>query len=212
MAQIHNTMIRALNASWNHAASVQPSTQEAVDFLLFNQQLFTTLDHHHKLENEYLFPKIEEMLNRPGAMEEHTKGRAAFGQGLTVFQKYVFMTKASEYHGATVRHIIESFAPSLIQHLHDEITALVGLHMLDSTRLLRAWKEAGLATNAAAFSRWTLGCQDRSFTIDGEKGALPNVPWIIETLVRKWHAKKYAGAWKFCPSDLSGTRRQLIVG
>jgi len=213
MAQIHNTIIRALNSSWNHAVSVQPSTQEATDFLLFNQQLFTTLDHHHKVEDDYMFPAIEKMLNRPGAMEENGKGHEAFAEGLTIFQKYVFVTKAAEYNGVTFRHIIESFAPNLIQHLHDEIPTLVGLHVLDSTALMKVWKEAERIAlkdhDLYSDAPWTLGCQDKLFTIDGQKCGFPDVPWILEAVIRNWHAKKHAGAWKFCPSDLSGKRRQL---
>ncbi|KIX05205.1 uncharacterized protein Z518_06077 [Rhinocladiella mackenziei CBS 650.93] len=215
MAQIHNTIIRALNASWNHSVSIQPGTQEAADFLLFNQQLFTTLDQHHKVEDDFLFPEIEKMLKRPGAMEENTKGHQSFAEGLAIFQKYVFVTKASEFHGVTFRHIIESFAPDLIQHLHDEIPTLACLHVLDSDALMKVWKQTErLAAQDAELycsAPWTLGCRDKSFTIDGEKCAYPNVPWILEAVIRNWHARKHAGAWKFCPSDLSGRRRQLTV-
>lgn len=216
MAQIHNTIIRGLNASWNHAVSVKASTQEVTDFLLYNQQLYTTLDHHHHVEDDFLFPELEKMLNRPGAMEENTKGHESFAEGLAIFQKYVFNTTASEYNGVTFRHIIDSFAPSLIQHLHDEIPTLLALHVLDSNALVKLWKKAGqIATKDATLTTdapWTMGCQDKTFTIDGEKSDFPGIPWFIEALVRKWHGKKHAGAWKFCPSDLYGMRREMIVG
>ncbi|KAK5261066.1 hypothetical protein LTR20_007683 [Exophiala xenobiotica] len=215
MAQIHNTIIRALNASWNHAVSIQPSTQEAADFLFFNQQICSTLEHHHKAEDDYLFPTVEKMLDRPGAMEGNSKGHESFAEGLAIYRKYVFLTKPSEFNGVTLRHIIESFAPDMIQHLHDEIPTLVGLHRLDSKALMRVWKHAEhLATKDTdlyAVAPWMLGCQDRSFTIDGHKPDFPELPWILEVVARSWLARKYAGAWKFCPSDLNGRRRQIIV-
>lgn len=216
MAQIHNTIIRALNSSWNHAVSVKPNTQEASDFLLFNQQIFSTLDHHHKVEDDYMFPEIEALLHRPGAMEVNAKGHESFAEGLAIFQKYVFVTKASEYNGVTLRHIIEAFAPDLIQHLHDEIPTLASLHVLDSSALMKVWKEAEHRTlkdqNLYSDAPWTLGCQDKSFMIDGEKCGFPDVPWILEVVIRNWHAKRHAGAWRFCPSDLCGRRRRLKVG
>ncbi|KAK5445335.1 hypothetical protein LTS15_010116 [Exophiala xenobiotica] len=215
MAQIHNTIIRALNASWNHAVSIQPSTQEAADFLFFNQQICSTLEHHHKAEDDYLFPTIEKMLNRPGAMEGNSKGHESFAEGLAIYQKYVFLTKPSEFNGITLRHIIESFAPDMIQHLHDEIPTFVSLHRLDSKALMRVWKHAEhLATKDTdlyAVAPWMLGCQDKSFTIDGHKPDFPELPWILEVVARSWFARKYAGAWNFCPSDLSGRRRQITV-
>ena len=39
MATIHNIIMRGFNASYNQAGSVRPGTQEAADFLLFNQFL-----------------------------------------------------------------------------------------------------------------------------------------------------------------------------
>ncbi|KAK4946311.1 hypothetical protein LTR10_014509 [Elasticomyces elasticus] len=215
MAQIHNILIRALNASWNYAALVKPETQQAADFLLFNQKLFMILDHHHKVEDEFLFPKIESMLNRPGAMEKDTKKHESFADGLAIFEKYVFQTKPAEFHGITFQHMIESFAPNLIQHLHDEIPMLMSLHVLDSAALLKVWKKAGrrAAKDAGLYTSGplTLGCQDKSFTIDGEKSDFPEMPWVLEAVVRNWHSRKYAGAWNFCPSDLSGRRRQMTT-
>ena len=213
MAEIHNTIIRALNSSWNHATSVKPS--EVEDFLQFNQIIFRTLDHHHKVEDEYMFPAYEKLLARPGAMEENVKGHESFAEGLAIFQKYVFITKPDEFNGTTFRHIIESFAPELIQHLHDEIPTLAGLHVLKSEDLIKIWKRAEhIATKDSDLYTdlpWILGCQDRSFVIDGEKTTFPGAPWILETVVRNWHARKHAGVWRYCPSDLHGHRRQIVV-
>lgn len=215
MAQIHNMIIRALNSSWNYAPTVKPSTQGASDFLLFNQQLVTALDHHHQVEDHYMFPAIEKLLDRPGAMEENVKGHQSFAEGLAIFQKYILVTRPEEFNGMTFRHIIESFAPELIQHLHDEITSLMSLHVLHSHDLLKVWKHAEhLASKASDLYSdmpWTLGCQDKSFTIDGLRCTVTSPHWIPVAVVRNWHARKHAGAWKFCPSDLHSLRRQMVV-
>ncbi|KAK5045656.1 hypothetical protein LTR84_009025 [Exophiala bonariae] len=215
MAQIHNMIIRALNSSWNYAPTVKPSTQAAADFLLFNQQLFTSLDHHHKVEDDFMFPAVEKLLGRPGAMEENVKGHQSFAEGLAIFQKYIFVTRPDEFNGMTFRHIIESFAPELIQHLHDEISSLMSLHVLDSNELMKIWKHteqmASKATDLYSDIPWRLGCQDKSFTIDGAKCTASSSRWILDAVVRNWHARRHAGAWRFCPSDLHGLRRQIVL-
>lgn len=215
MAQIHNIIIRALNASWNYAAFVRAGTQQAADFLRYNQQLFTMLDHHQRFENDLLFPEIDSMLCRPCAAENNNKKHDSFAERLAIFAKYVFGTKPAEFNGVTFQHIIESFAPDLVQHLHDKIPTLMGLHVLDSAALLKVWKKASrrAAKQTGLYSSGplTLGCQDKSFTIDGVKPDFPEMPWVLETVVRNWHSRRYAGAWDFCPSDLSGRRRQMTT-
>lgn len=214
MAQIHNSFIRAINSSYNHCLAVLPSTQEAADFLLFNQQIALCLDHHHHVEDDYMFPEIEKLLGKPGAMSENVAGHEKFMEAFHVFEKYVTRTTADEYNGLTLRHIIESFAPDLVKHLHAEISTLVALHVVKNERaLLKIWKHAEhLATKDADLylnAPFMLGCQDKEFEIDGERCTFPDMPWAIESMVRNWTSWRHGGAWKYCPSDLQGRRRQI---
>jgi len=215
MAQMHNTIIRALNASWNHSVRVQPDTQEASEFLLFNQQLCKMMDRHHRFEHDHLFPAIQKLLKCPDEMEEISIAHGSFAERLVVFHKYVSITKAAEYNGVTFRHIIESFAPDLIQQLHDEIPTLMNLHVSDSKALMRLWKRfdhLAIKNNSLyTDTPWLLGCQDKSFAIDGDNCDFPHLSWATEAVVRTWHSKRHAGAWRFCPSDLYGQRRLLTV-
>ena len=111
--------------------------------------------------------------------------------------------------------MIESFAPDLIKHLHDEIPTLISLHVLNGKDLMKAWKEAehratkNIDLNSGA--PWILGCQDREFEIDGEKCTFSGMPWAAASLVRHWHAWKLKGAWRYCRSDLNGARRELAA-
>ena len=212
MSQIHNMVIRALNSSYNHCLTIEPNTQEAGDFLIFNKQLCATLNHHHHTEDD-LFPEIERLLGKPGAMEDNTAGHGKFMGNLRVFEAYVNNTKPSEYNGLTFRHLIEGFAPDLIQHLHDEIPTLTKLYVLDSRELMKVWKVAEHIatkdTDLYTAAPFTLGCQDKSFKVDGKDSEFSGIPWLVEKAVEKWHARRYAGAWRYCPSDLSGKRRLL---
>jgi len=213
MSLIHNTMIRALNASYNQCLSIHPGTQEATDFLLFNLTFFEMLDHHHKVEEEHMFPQIEEMLGEPGAMEKNVEQHQAFEEGLGLFEKYVKGTKSEEYNGRTFRHIIDSFGSVLVQHLHDEIPSLLSLHTLDSAQMMKIWKKAEHAATADAdpYTNWpfTFSCQDRSFLLDGEVRSFPPAPFFAPCLISGWFSRRFSGSWKFAPCDFAKRRRAL---
>ncbi len=153
-------------------------------------------------------------MNQPGTLHENTEQHESFMDGLMVYTKYVTSTSAVEYNGLTLRHMIESFAPKLIEHLHDEITSLLSTHVVkDEAALLAVWKQAAAMAqkdnDLYVVGPFFLGCQDKEFRIDGMEGDFPRVPWVLEKVVQTWHARRYAGAWRFLPSDLNGKRRLL---
>lgn len=172
------------------------------------------LNHHHEVEDDFLFPELEKLLGRPGAMEENTKGHETFMQAFHDFQAYISDSETvNRFDGAKWRGLMESFAPDLIQHLHDEIPTLLSLHVLEPKALTKVWAQAHkMATqndDLYISGPFVLGCQDKQFRIDGEIQDFPGMPWCVQVLIRKWHARKHAGVWEFCPSDLRGQRRLL---
>lgn len=180
----------------------------------FNQILCGMLDHHHEVEDDFLFPAWEKMMNRPGGMEENSKGHEAFMEGFHAFQKYCSDAETVDNFDS-VKHqkMIEAFAPDLIQHLHDEIPTIVSLYVYDHNALHKIWEQADkLATKDAdlhVLGPMLLGCQDKDFRIDGETPPFPALPWVAEVLIKKWYARKHSEVWEFLPSDLQGQRRLL---
>lgn len=214
MAQIHNTMIRAFNASYNQCLSIQPGTQEAADFLLFNRLLFNMLDHHHHVEEEFLFPGVEKLLGVPGAMEPNVEQHHAFEKGLGVFEEYVTQTKPEGYCGRQLRDILDSFLDVLVQHLHDEIPTLLNLHTLDSKEMSKIWEktahEATKDIDIFTDAPFVLSCQDRTFLLDGQPRGFPGIPFFLPWVVSAIFARRHAGAWKFSPSGILGAPRPLM--
>lgn len=214
MAQIHNTMIRAFNASYNQCLSVQSATQEAADFLLFNRLLFNMLEHHHRVEEEFMFPAVEKLLGVPGAMETNVEQHHAFEKGLELYGEYVIKTKPEEFCGHQLRDILDSFVAVLVRHLHDEIPTLLNLHNLDSREMDKIWQkcahEATKDTDIFTDTPFLLSCQDNTFLLDGECRGFPGIPFFIPWLVYAFAARRYTGAWKFSPSGVLGTPRALI--
>lgn len=221
MALIHNTAIRALNSSYNHAITVSPhvNSKRVADFLVFNKAIYTFLSQHHAVEEDYLFPAIEQHISRPGAMDANFFGHDAFMEAFQAWGAYINdPATLDNYSGTDMRNLISAFAPSLIQHLHDEIptiSALAAEPRCDSAVLLKIWQKAQeISTqdsNVHIEGPWIMGCQDRFFEIDGiaELGGWPPVPAPMRFVAKKWFSRRHKGAWEFCPSDFEGRRRIL---
>ena len=215
MAVIHNTMIRALNASYNHCLSIKPGTTDAADFLLFNRTFFDFLYHHHTAEEEFVFPQLEKLLGTPGAMETNVAQHHAFEPGLKKFEAYITKTPPDKYCGETLKQIIESFAEILVEHLHDEIPTLLTLHALDSTDLDKIWKRAQheATKDGSLFVDvpWLLSCQDRTFLLDGEARPFPDIGSVLPLLISAFFGRRNAGAWRFGPSSFTGWPKPLTL-
>jgi len=54
-----------------------------------------------------------------------------------------------------------------------------------------------------------MGCQDKSFLLDGEKHAFPDVPAIVPYIVDFALSGRHKEVWQFNPSTLYGQPRPL---
>ena len=184
------------------------------DFLEYNRLVFKLLDQHGRVEEDLIFPQIEDLLFAAGvprgSMARNIAQHKAFEAGLAVFQAYVFKTKPAEFDPHTLLHIVESFAPILVEHLHDEIPTLLGLHVLKSEDLMKIWKkaehEATKDDDMFTTLPFVLGCQDSTFILDGEVRSFPPIPRVFQpalTMANKhWFSRRKAGVWRFLFTNL----------
>ena len=171
------------------------------------------LDHHHKVEEEFLFPDVEELMGKPGAMETNFEQHHAFEAGLGRFEQYVMQTNPADFDGQKLRDILDSFVLVLAEHLHDEIPTLMNLHYLDSGKMDKIWaRTAHEARKYGDISRDTpflLSCQDNTFLLDGKASSFPGLPFFLPYLVKLRFASKHKGAWRFSPSGILGWPKPL---
>lgn len=231
ISMIHNAIIRALNASHHHCSTffaedpkspdlrtfIDPdpdaNLKHIMDFLEYNRLIFKML-HHHTVKEEFIFLQIEDLLVRMGRHQGSMQANAAqhqlFEAGLDVFEEYVFKTQPAEFQPQTLLHIIESFAPILVQHFHDGISTLLGLHVLKREDLMKIWKKA--ENKVTKYDDWytslpfVLGCQDPEFELDGEARQFPSIPQVIRPVLnmanKHWFSKRKAGVWTFLPCNI----------
>lgn len=222
MAHAYNTYIRAINSCFNHAMFVDAS--EISDFLFFNQTLFNVLSQHLQTEQQYLQP----LLHRPASDRQ-----PLFRRSLSIHEDNLFVASFQAwgnfihdqstqmvYSGDELQAHINSFAPRLVQHLHDgvaQLNELVFDGILMSEHLAKIWSKFE-ETLANGLDRYTdaallVGCHDRNFTINGRRSEqhFPKLPTGATTMIKKWHSRRHDSAWRYCSSDFSGRRRFLSL-
>jgi hemerythrin-like domain-containing protein len=148
MANVHNVLLRALNAIYHQAPFVQlPS--DVADLMLYVTAWADTVHHHHSLEEGMFFPKIEEITKNAGIddwkgmMGGNVEQHHEFEPKILGLVKWAEEVVAGEktYNAAELRRIIDEFAPVLTQHLHDEIGTLLRLEQCDGEKIEQAMKE-----------------------------------------------------------------------
>ena len=105
-----NTLIRALTYSYNHCLRLRPCTQEAADFLMFNQQIALCLHQYRSVERDLNRPEDDALLNELGAVIKGVESHTNFIEDIRIFEEYVMSTTADEYNGFALRDIIKAFA------------------------------------------------------------------------------------------------------
>lgn len=215
MSLIHNGILRAFNSSYNQALHITAASAPSIaaDFLLYNQIIYEQLREHHTVEEETMFPLLEELAGVPGIMDGNVEQHKASEAGLEKFKDYVFNTKPEDFDGEELRRILDSFGHILDEHLHAEIKTLLDLHIYDSQKLMEVWKK----TEKVALSQLddyrhgplVFGCQDVNFKIDGKDAVFPAVPFFVPYIVKYLRERKYKPLWKFNPCSTFRVRREF---
>ena len=128
MATTHNTILRGLNAVYAQSFYVRPGTKAAADLLTYCSVVIDFLHHHHDVEERIFFPAISAEIRDPSFMEQNIAQHRSFESGLKALHLLATTTPPSCFSAHTLRHMIDSFAPVLTQHLHDEIPSILSLH------------------------------------------------------------------------------------
>ncbi|KAK2740541.1 hypothetical protein FQN57_006044 [Myotisia sp. PD_48] len=213
MAQLHNLIFRAFNASYNQCLGVKAGTPEAQSFLLYNQSLWEAIHHHHGIEENFLFPALQKLAGDETVMSQNIEEHKELAEGLGKLHSYAFETDPKEYNGNTLQAILDILGSKLEAHLHAEIPSLMDLAKYDSAEVLKAWtitsKKADQSAPKTRIGPMLLGCGDRSFLIDDNIPSILPVPGFVPYLSKYVLERPRAGAWRFNPCDSFGNRRPL---
>jgi hemerythrin-like domain-containing protein len=146
MTNVHNALIRGLNAIYLQCTHVHSET-DIHDFAFFVQAWGDSVHHHHHSEETAFFPAFEKIAKESGAteevMKENVEQHHRFDPGLTKTIDYVkdVLEKKQEYDSAKLKAMIDDFAPALIEHLGDEIKTLLALEPYDGPKMRKSYDE-----------------------------------------------------------------------
>ena len=126
MAHTHNCIIRGINSIFLQAPHVHASVDIA-DLLFFSKVWCDWVAHHHRLEEEHMFPQWEHLIGKPSFMQQNIEQHNAFEPGLNRLHEYATRTDPTNFDAEILRNIINDFATVLQRHLSDEIETLLAL-------------------------------------------------------------------------------------
>ncbi|KAI0002386.1 hypothetical protein F4779DRAFT_622299 [Xylariaceae sp. FL0662B] len=221
MTHAHNAIIRGLNAIILQAPKVASSSPRDIkDFLWFVQAWIKMVNHHHSVEETYIFPEMAKFSGDPDLLEGPRHQHSLFQDGMDRLLAYATVTRPDEYRWAGgMKHVVDSFSKHLTDHLYAEVDVFLGFGHLDSEGYKKVW----IGTHAAASESGNLrqkvsmlydifpcvyGCSDRTY----EGGhPFPMLHWTLPYLIKYWFALGN-GAWRFNPSNWWCIPRPLAFG
>lgn len=220
MAHTYNTYIRAINSCYNNALVIDDD--EVPDFLFFTQTLFNILSQHLKIDQQYLVPLLHKPILYPRVAARRSVSihdNLTFRSSFHAWATYIHDPVSEQFFsGEELQAYMSTFAPILVQHLHDAVyslNTLVNQGTLMPEHMSKIWSRME-QTRTASLDLYTdvallVGCHDRHFSINGQRAEqrFPQLPIGTTTMVKKWHSRRHEGAWKFCSSDFSGKRRLI---
>jgi hypothetical protein len=213
MAHIHNMYLRCLNAIYQQAPYIS-NAADIKDFLTLLGHLHDMILHHHDVEEERFFPALEALAGNTGKMAENVAQHRAFEAGLAAIDKYARNTNPENYDSAKLRSLIDDFAPTLREHLTDEIPTLLALSDCDSIELKRVWKDSrDYAKSSGVIAvqiPFMIGTYD--VTYEGKAVSDVEMPWFVSVLNKLVLNRKYTGCWRFLPCDWNSRPRPLAFG
>lgn len=151
MTHTHNVIIRGLNSIIQQAPLVPDATkndykeQDVKDLLFYVKSWTKMVNHHHWVEESFIFPEIEKFTGRPGMMEGPRDQHDLFHPGMDRLLAYAEATKPDAYRWSGeggMDEIIQSFAKHLTDHLYAEIDVFLGMKDVDSAGLRNTWDRA----------------------------------------------------------------------
>lgn len=230
MALLHNAILRGFNTIYLQAPHVKPV--DYGEFIGYSLTWVKFVQKHHDDEEAELFPKVEELIGRKGALHKAYEEHATFMDGLIKFRDYLLplseQGQDGSFDGKTLQSIMDTFADAFGHHFRSEIGIIAGLadEVQQSNDGDDEKKKIDLQSLGPVFAKWGKASIMRAglsdvvpflfFNFDRtvEDGKWANWPpmpgpirWGLIHIGGFW----YSGWWRFASCDADGKPRTLYA-
>ena len=125
LTHIHNCIIRGLNSILLQG----PHVKDGKDFLFYVHSWCKMVDHHHWVEETYIFPELEKLTGISGFMDRDIRQHQEFHDGLDNLKRL------QQFCWGDMQQIISTFDSKLLNHLRCELEDLERLQKYDQSEL-----------------------------------------------------------------------------
>lgn len=219
MTHVHNIMFRGLNSIYLQAPHISPEDTDS--FCNYMELWYEWLHAHHEGEEAILFPGIERLSGEAGIMEANVEQHRAFAEGLDAFGKHckALVAGTEKFDGKRVIELIDSFGPTLTEHLTEEIDTLLGLKRFGEEKMKDVLKiaaeEAGTVMRGIGLTTglpFAIVNLDRHFENDSWLTVFPPQPGqTMLAIVRNTTFYYHRDWWKFGSCDRLGNLKPLYA-
>ena len=158
MAHSHNVLLRGLNSIYQQAPHVHQQ-EDARDLLFYCRAWATMVEHHHDTEESHLFPDLDALTGTPALTATNREQHRELHAGLHSLTTYAESTAPEDYVWESgLRPVLDSFTPSFVQHLRDEIQTLLDLRTFDNDKLAQIWNKTEEAAKGAKHPHLFVSC------------------------------------------------------
>ncbi|KAI5795656.1 hypothetical protein EDC01DRAFT_653059 [Geopyxis carbonaria] len=213
MCLVHNSIIRALNSIYLQAPHISPA--DVPDFVTYCKAWCGFIHVHHDGEEAHFFPQIAAATGVPNIMEINVNQHQSFGAGLRELEAYIKTCTEdnSQYNGAQICSLIDSFAPDLTTHLHGEIPTLLALREYkDKVDIVKFSHDEGKLAMGGAPKTDVLAIfftnLDMTFE-DSRHGSFPPAPPPVKFFLRYIATLPKRKLWRFSSCTRSGKPKDL---
>ncbi|KAH7165620.1 hypothetical protein EDB81DRAFT_865662 [Dactylonectria macrodidyma] len=199
MTLVHNAILRGLNAVYNQARSVSTkgTRKDKLDFANFAYAWTMVLKEHHRVEEDRVFPLINELTGVPGLMDGNVAEHQEFHDGFEAYLEYA--DKAREH----LEHDIDTLLA--LDKYSDKVDWVVWFKKVIDEIMGYAMKNAEFRTDEFPM---TIILHDETFD-EGMWQNFPPIPWLFALLLRWMFMYRRKDWWRFSGCDFASQPQQL---
>ncbi|KAJ3555622.1 hypothetical protein NP233_g12163 [Leucocoprinus birnbaumii] len=201
MVHVHDTFKFGYESIMKNLDNPTATGEDLPNFLGYCLAWVTSIIHHHDIEEEAVFPFLNQKMDFSGEEEAHK----AIHAGVDVLEKTLLEAQAdnTKFDAAKVKDQIQQLAEHLFPHLDAEVKHLEPADVKKAGFDEGEFKAMNARLDKLAQTKgdpFVLVPFIKAHTPPELQSYWPNMPWYLRKIVIPYiFARRYSGYWKYAP-------------